>query len=350
MREKNLPGLKCLRLEGAGYNPSIVFDFAWPTLTHLHIAVQGSTKGLEDFYSSSRPSAASLFPNLQAMTLNCDLPEHFIPNLFSEAWNNMSSLDLEFWHIFHWNELEQVYLANKLPKLDQLSINVGCGIIGEHCTSCVLVNSLLPKLGGVNLHMLRIGCFTGNNMSVLMKGSFPFLNTLVVRDGCLVPEDLVSLDRVHAEGRLPQLRHLDISYNNGIIGKLYRLFGPKNCRNVLLSLRVNQSFKPENRDDHNADLNDLFSQAERGCLIALQELSFSVYRADWFTERTRAFWPSLKCLTVSSEINNSDDFLLPLIEMVEENMLPNLETVYFYAKCSVQSLWRLRQRGIHLCR
>ena len=284
------------------------------------------------------------------MTLNCDLPENFTPNLFSEALNNLFSLELKFWHVFNWKELEQVYLANKLPKLEQLSINVGSDIVGEHCTSCMLLNSLLPSLGRAKLHKLRIGNFSGNNMSVLMKGSYPFLNTLIIREGCLVPQDLVSLERTYAEGRLPQLRHLDISYNRGMIGKLHVLFGPTSRWNELLSLTINQSFKPGNKDNDNTDLNDLFSQADRGCLQGLEELSFTVYRADWFTRKTLVFWPSLKCLIISSQANRSHDFLLPLLTMVEEDMLPNLETVYFYAKCSVESLWRLRQRGIYLCR
>ena len=55
------------------------------------------------------------------------------------------------------------------------------------------------------------------NLSILLCHSFPSLNSLILSDCGLNSQDLCSLAQASLEGRLPQLRHLDISDNPDLV-------------------------------------------------------------------------------------------------------------------------------------
>ena len=63
----------------------------------------------------------------------------------------------------------------------------------------------------------------GGSLSVLMCHYFPYLQILVLRECELNSQDLISLAQASSEGRLPELRHLEMSQNN-IGSKTRRLF------------------------------------------------------------------------------------------------------------------------------
>ena len=74
---------------------------------------------------------------------------------------------------------------------------------------------LSEKLTDIQLTELDLSHSFGltGNLSVLFTHSFPTLNTLILSYCGLNSNDLQSLARANVEGKLPQLRHLDISYN-----------------------------------------------------------------------------------------------------------------------------------------
>ena len=65
------------------------------------------------------------------------------------------------------------------------------------------------------LHKLDISHSSGVTgvLSILLCHSFPVLETLILSDCWLNSDDLRSLAQANKEGRLPKLKHLDISQN-----------------------------------------------------------------------------------------------------------------------------------------
>ena len=73
------------------------------------------------------------------------------------------------------------------------------------------------KLPYLQLHELNLSNSQNMKGSLSMfTHSFPTLNTLILRSCDLNSSDLQSLARANVEGKLPQLRHLDISWNNDV--------------------------------------------------------------------------------------------------------------------------------------
>ena len=77
------------------------------------------------------------------------------------------------------------------------------------------VEILSEKLTSIRLTELDLSHSSGftGNLSVLFTHSLPTLNTLILNLCLLNSNDLQSLARANVEGKLPQLRHLDISHN-----------------------------------------------------------------------------------------------------------------------------------------
>ena len=75
-------------------------------------------------------------------------------------------------------------------------------------------------------------------LSEVLDSSLPYLNTLILRNCELNHQELQSLRTANVEGRLPALKHLDISQNQKLQGKLSHLM---NCNwNTLISFNAEQ--------------------------------------------------------------------------------------------------------------
>ena len=123
---------------------------------------------------------------------------------------------------------------------------------------------------------------------MLLRYSFPSLNSLILSSCGLNSQDLCSLAQASVEGRLPKLTHLDISKSPDV--NLNSLFSDSRTWNQLLSFIVLGSEPPSRID--------FFSQrAETDCLRSLQELSFSVLQGESLA--TTTFWSSLHTIHVS---------------------------------------------------
>ena len=144
-------------------------------------------------------------------------------------------------------------------------------------------------------------------LSVLFTHSFPRLNSLILRFCVLNANDLQSLARANVEGKLPQLRHLDISKNNDV--KISDLFTHSAQWNQLKALDT-------------ADRNIVNVESE--FLTSLEELGISWQDENPLPDVTRC-WSGLKTIQVDCGAD-----IVVVADGVERGMFPDLTTVRYY--------------------
>ena len=104
-------------------------------------------------------------------------------------------------------------------------------------------------------------------LSTLLCHTFPSLETLILSDCGLNSEDLTSLAQASVEGRLPELKHLNMSDNEATIGQWRHLFSFRQRWSHLLSLNVKQDMST----GHDQHLDALLHSVRLGALGKLQE-------------------------------------------------------------------------------
>ena len=343
VKDNKLPALRVLQLKGddLDLNVSSLFQCSWPTLTHLHIKKRNTSLESKEFESVSHPSASSLLPNLTSLKLKGEFPKQVMRYLFSDGFSNLSFLEVDICHTKHLMMLLQMCTSDKMPQLKQLCVHVEL-----NSADAEVLRTFAQALKKVDLFTLKSTSVSLNQ--IMQSLSCHNLVKLVVAEGGLTSHDLVSLEQACAEGRLPQLTHLDISYNEQIIGKLHLLFGAGSRWDKLLNLDVCQSVEENNQDAYSSDLNFLCSRVESGCLQSLQKLGFTPVK-DYFTGNSRVNWPSLTVLTMSQR--DTPEYLLQVVEMVEQGFFPVLQQVNLKMCCrgpTSESLLRLRRHGIYV--
>ena len=166
------------------------------------------------------------------------------------------------------------------------------------------MDRLCEKLASIQLTELDLSSsgFTFN-LSVLFTHIFPRLNKLIMSHCGLNANDLQSLARANVEGKLPQLRHLDISTNSGF--NISDLFTHSAHWDQLTTLET-------------SDVNVLNVDPE--CLTSLEEL-FLPAKGTQPPSVTRQ-WPCLKLIEV-----NNEQTARCIADGVEQGMFPSLATV-----------------------
>ena len=227
--------------------------------------------------------------------LNEELKQGFLPNLSELTLKGeiirLDTFVREF-ELNHCVKLEKLALRGFIISAEELEI------LGEKLTDIQLT-----ELGLSGSFGLR------GNLSVLFTHSFPTLNTLILNSCDLNANDLQSLARANVEGKLPQLRHLDISNNYNV--KISDLFTHSAQWNQLKTLDT-------------ADRNILNVESE--FLTSLEELCISFSLLAWEDENplpdvTRC-WSGLKTI----ELDYNADILV-VSDGVERGMFPDLTTV-----------------------
>ena len=109
-------------------------------------------------------------------------------------------------------------------------------------------------------------------LSILLCHSFPLLETLILSDCGLNSDDLSNLAQADVEGRLPELKHLDLSDNEAIRGQWRHFFSFRQRWSHLLSLNINQTVNTE-QDQH---FDALMHSVRLGALGNLQQFTVSV--------------------------------------------------------------------------
>ena len=355
-----LPALKSFWLKCKKLDTSLLFQAHWTMLTHLHITCG---EPMQEFNTPFHQSASGLFPNLEYLALNFLIPANFLSYLFREQWKYLSYLELQ---MVDGKGIQCVFAADKLPKLQQLSMNVASWKmlntdqveIAQWLkqikvyylkSTCTDADTLMQIPSYVSLQRLETNTLSPERVSAWLHKRFLSLNTLTLTHGKLTSQDLISLEEAHAEGRLPELRHLDISYNKQITGKLQLLFGAESRWNGLLSFAIEQGVDVH-KENYCDDYSGLCAEVKSGCL---KSLDFTHCGNNHSSAETRVLWPSLKPVTIIKIVDDSG-YLQPICDMVEQGLWPNvkfLKTVNpsneIYATI-VQHLFRLRQRGIYV--
>ena len=142
-------------------------------------------------------------------------------------------------------------------------------------SSLSLINSvdsvadLSQKVAKWNICELDISHCSGitGNVSCLLHTCSPFLNSLILHDCGLNSQDLTSLAQANVEGKLPELRHLDVSENLGYDFRDLFAHGSEwhKLVSLIISLKECESQKW------------LAEKVELGCLSRLQKLRLWIF-------------------------------------------------------------------------
>ena len=120
-----------------------------------------------------------------------------------------------------------------------------------------------------------------------------FLKNLILSDCRLNPDDLISLARARNQGRLPNIKHLDISDNNMCVGYLQNILAFEQKWVNLLQLNVKQDV------DSTEDFQALTDAAQAGALPNLQRLVLSTNSGSGYLPHCiRATWPRVQFLEI----------------------------------------------------
>ena len=266
--------------------------------------------------------------------------------LFEKEWPQLTHLTLSDLTDEPLNELFQVTKQGKLRNISELSlIFVRNMLFWEIHETDIFRSVFLPFLKGLTIHwfnnttsvntfeavQMMLGheqrCLhkidlshswfgTSGKLSILLQNGFPELHTLILSNCKLNCDDLKSLARARLEGRIPELKHLDISLNDKIRGHLDLLFdNSPSLWNSLLSLNIQSCDQPE-----------LSTISRRSSLLgSLRELRVSATN-DTHT-RITSRWGCLMTLQVVCWSQGDSGILSSVAAAVEDNLLPKLETL-----------------------
>ena len=150
-------------------------------------------------------------------------------------------------------------------------------------------------------------------------------------DRCSIPDtihlftgsqDLSSLVEAYIDGRLPQLKHLDISENERLVGQL-RLFAPTGQKwDALETLNIKQGL------ELGEDFQALIHPVQSGVLSNVRNLSVSTGKNDGLKICTDVQWPNIRQLEVfcatGLRLNHHVVVLRQIVEGIEKNFFPKL--------------------------
>ena len=338
VKEGKFPNLKRIELFDC-----TVSDSEWPEVPEFSCELRTATM-------SDPPQMQKLLLKLTELTVR-DYEEKplGINRLTPVRLENLSVLKLILKYTAGLQSLNDVLKQGALPNLSKLVIDLGYADIDRHSVlrdSCEIHREIcqlesflyefeprntakLEKLAlrwfrsTISAQQLKILCdkltsvrlteldmswsfgFTGS-LSELFSHSFPTLNKLKLRSSELNADDLQSLARANVEGKLPQLRHLDISHN--LDDTINDLFTHSAQWNQLKALGTSDG----------SILN-----VESEFLTSLEKLRLRWYRweENLLPPVTRC-WSGLKTIELYSE-----DGVSCITEGVERGMFPDLTTV-----------------------
>ena len=311
-----LPHLKRIKLFRC-----IVNDCEWPVLPEFSFGtdekidlsqMQKLLSKVTELVVCGTPDTGLVIPvcleNLTICELN-DIKSHDlqqINNIFKKGrLPNLTELQISTNHNAKLDTFLDEFDPHKTVKLGKLVLN-------RFIISAKGLEILSEKLSSLRLTELYLnwglGC-TGN-LSVLFTHSFPTLNTLILRDCELNSNDLQSLARANVEGKLPQLRHMDIYMNDVGISDLFTHSAQWNQLKTLRTSDVSVlNVEPE-----------CFPSLEK---LILHTKSFQRLEIPSVSRR----WSRLKVIDVWD-----DDSARCIADGVEQGMFPSLTTLRYSRK------------------
>ena len=231
---------------------------------------------------------------------------------------------------------------DKIPLLKHLSVQRCIESKGD--LKCL--SRLLKYWSLQTLDISHSRGITGN-LSVLKSRRFRTLENLILHDCELNKQDLISLDRANAKGRLSNLVNLDLSENCDLIESFDAL---SSTWSSLKRLRIdyetaNQVSKIRNGFDILRPLVD------KACIPLVQDLRITATHS--FPERT-GLWEHLERLDFAQLTDKKlHSMLVCLINSVQIGDLPSLQTVCVLTEGIVsidnRIISALRQKGVDIC-
>ena len=171
------------------------------------------------------------------------------------------------------------------------------------------------------------------NLGALFSQNFPSLASLILSGCVLGPQDFSHLAQASANGKLPELIHLDVSHNMGDLDGLFEY----PCKWEQLE-RLNIENEPNATSGpgfHRNSLDILALKVRLGCLGSLRELRFTAGDGNYYPRTTRnPRWSSLSTLYISHTGPKRSAVLEPIARAVEDGQFPVLSVVRVACKLS----------------
>ena len=206
------------------------------------------------------------------------------------------------------------------PTLTNLTFN-------KFVTSPSHLNTIVVSVRGSNVSTLDISHSKGitGRLSAFLSHGFPFLDTLILSDCGLNSGDLISLSQAGVEGRLPELKHLDLSENTSLMHQCRHLFSYGQQWDHLLSLDVKQDVQ------FHDDYHDLVHAVRLGALPKIQRLSLSTDNVVCLQNCLSITWPRIQNFDIRYTFKRSSNEHVQVFHEVtaaiERGSLPELQTL-----------------------
>ena len=333
----NLPHLSHLgfiKCCGLDKKIELLFKSPWPRLINLNL--YGCLLDVSDYDALSKViNSKSILPKLNLLVVSvAALSKEIFPqitnmttvsgkikSLFLDALSVHRSVQIiDLVQCYKDRNLTSFGLSlqreNNLPnRFGENSVRSLTGVESLALHSCISnhddLTTMIRHTSLRRLSYLDISRSLGiaGNLCILLRDRFPSLNTLILSNCELNTNDLRSLADANMEGRLPRLRHLDVSKNEKIDKCLDNLF-PRLCVwRKILSLNLIETM-------HQDEQLDAFVKS----IPSLQELMVSTYPEKEVTAK----WFHLQKLCIS-ECN--EEMLTNMADAVEKGLFPVLESV-----------------------
>ena len=332
--------------------PELFQTSRWPHLTELDL-----------FQSDLDPSDIQVLSDvplscLTSLALSLDCVEILKGNwliLFSHRWTKLSRLSL---HGVPFDSCVGLYNAlthENFPSLQSLhmSTNVGLNTEGlsiipsvsdlalnhfslEKGFSRLAQNSVVHSLAKLSLsHCSGIR----GNLGCLLSQEFPSLSSLILSGCVLGPQDFSHLAQASVNGKLPELKHLDVSHNMGDLDGLFEY----SCKwERLERLNIEDETNATSGPTSNPSSLDILAKKVRlGCLGSLRELRFTTGGGNYYPKTTRNLrWSSLSTLHVRHAGTECSAVLEPIAHAVQDGQFPFLSVVRVACKLSPEDQGR----------
>ena len=329
---------------------SKLFESEWSDLSHLDI--RRCDLKVSDFATlcnALKPSDRQLLPSLSALALTFNnIPKYTVAlthlliksnlpltTLFLETMNSEENLDF----------IEKMYWRN-MPNLIHLGISLKWCEPPHYCLNYIRLG--LVRIKSLVLHNCvdnrktlgdigkKCGSLTfldithceviSGHLPRLLANSFPLLTSLVLSDCYLNSEDVKSLAEAKEKGRLPQLKHLDISFNMLTTSDLDYL--GKSCPwDNLLTLNI-----------RGIDIAGNISVVDN--FRSVQELCVFHYPLN----RVTAEWPHLRILSLGMpdvDVAVPERALRNIRNAVQEGFFPVLSSICFDFFIQDKEVWEI---------
>ena len=332
LRKDKLPNLTNLCIIDTDLRDDQVINAVTPCskLTSLNLSYSSlSTSGCQ--------AIASLSNRLISLMITAEcLPEQELMNSFFQGpWHNLTSFSFhgESKYFYHSpfrsssNVMQTLKSNTIVPDVISVVNLVAMPLISQILlTSCIASESdlshLTKKIAKWKISKLDISHSSGitGKLSTVFVQTLQYLHTLILSDCGLNAQDVSSLTEASMTGRLPELKHVNLSENKDL--DLRGLFDHSYKWSQLESVSISLT-------DRISDFKWLAGGVQSGCINFLQQLQLWVRDDDIFTCNTT--WRHLQKIEIFRQGHSNSENVRTVIshmaDAYEKGHLPNLRTV-----------------------